>query len=62
MIMQDFKHLSRHGQEIKPEQSWQDGWNNDQLTDMLTAAAAAALMIMAMFYGLSEAVIRGWIG
>ena len=63
--MVDFKHMHKSNQ-VKPTgESWQDGWGNtagERLIDMLAAAVASALMILGMFYGLSEAVIRGWIG
>jgi hypothetical protein len=63
--MVDFKHMHKSNQ-IKPtSESRQDGWEptlSDHFIDMLAAAVASALMILGMFYGLSEAVIRGWIG
>lgn len=61
--MIDFKHMHKSNRIEPARESWSDGWEPvDTLLELAAIALFSALMIVGMFYGLSELVIRGLIG
>ncbi len=60
--MVDFKHMHRSNRIEPVVESWRDGWECSKAIDIIAAWILTGAMVAAIFYGLSEAVIRGWIG
>jgi len=63
--MVDFKHMHRSNRIEPASVRFRNGWNSRigvEFAKIVSDAVVMALVILAAFYALSEAVIKGWIG